>query len=151
MRATMAATIGTARTPCTICECRRPAISVMVREKIGPWPGAATPAPSLHRDLPKAGDHPGATAGFRRDGGAAGGGEGGSAGALHPLRQALRHAQQHRAVKAKLTASGHWIFADPARLAVLEMCGDCRAVVATERGVDPHAGPARPVTSTTRD
>jgi ferredoxin len=54
-------------------------------------------------------------------------------------------------VKAKLTASGHWMFTDPARLEVLEMCEDCRAVVATEGGVDPYAGPARPVTRTTED
>ncbi|MCB4821896.1 4Fe-4S dicluster domain-containing protein [Roseicella aerolata] len=54
-------------------------------------------------------------------------------------------------VKAKLTASGHWMFADPRRLAVLEMCEDCRAIEATMGGVDPYAGPPRPVTRTTED
>jgi ferredoxin len=54
-------------------------------------------------------------------------------------------------VKAKLTASGHWMFADPARLAVLEMCEDCRAIAATQGQVDPYAGPARPVVKTTED
>ncbi|WP_254453425.1 4Fe-4S binding protein [Siccirubricoccus sp. G192] len=54
-------------------------------------------------------------------------------------------------VKAKLTASGHWMFADPARLAVLEMCEDCRAVEATLGGVDPYAGPARPAPKTSED
>ncbi|GGC37636.1 ferredoxin [Siccirubricoccus deserti] len=54
-------------------------------------------------------------------------------------------------VKTKLTASGHWMFAEPARLAVLEMCEDCRAVAATEGGVDPYAGPARPATRTSED
>lgn len=54
-------------------------------------------------------------------------------------------------VKAKLTASGHWMFADPARLAVLEMCEDCRAIAATEAQVDPYAGPARPAVKTTED
>ncbi|HYF06651.1 MAG TPA: 4Fe-4S dicluster domain-containing protein, partial [Acetobacteraceae bacterium] len=54
-------------------------------------------------------------------------------------------------VKAKLTASGHWMFADPARLAVLEMCEDCRVFAATDSQVDPYAGPARPVTKTTED
>jgi hypothetical protein len=52
-------------------------------------------------------------------------------------------------VKAKLAA--HWMFADPARLAVLEMCEDCRAVEATLGGMDPYAGPARPITRTTED
>ncbi|TDH59984.1 4Fe-4S dicluster domain-containing protein [Dankookia rubra] len=54
-------------------------------------------------------------------------------------------------VKAKLTTSGHWMFADPARLAVLEMCEDCRAVAATQSQVDPYAGPARPAVKTTED
>jgi hypothetical protein len=54
-------------------------------------------------------------------------------------------------VKAKLTASGHWMFADPARLAVLEMCEDCRAVAATQSQVDPYAGPPRPAVKTTED
>ncbi|MFZ4409645.1 MAG: 4Fe-4S dicluster domain-containing protein, partial [Paracraurococcus sp.] len=54
-------------------------------------------------------------------------------------------------VKAKLTASGHWMFADPARLAVLEMCEDCRAIAATQSQVDPYAGPPRPAVKTTED
>ncbi|MCO6417225.1 4Fe-4S dicluster domain-containing protein [Siccirubricoccus sp. KC 17139] len=54
-------------------------------------------------------------------------------------------------VKAKLQASGHWMFQDLARLAVLEMCEDCRAIVAAEAALDPYAGPARPVTRTTED
>ena len=54
-------------------------------------------------------------------------------------------------VKAKLAASGHWMFQDPARLAVLELCEDCRVVEATEGGLDPYAGPPRPVTKTTED
>jgi len=45
-------------------------------------------------------------------------------------------------VKAKLAT--HWMFADPARRAVFEMCEDCRAVAATEDGLDPYAGPLRP-------
>ena len=43
------------------------------------------------------------------------------------------------------------MFADPARLAVLEMCEDCRAIAATQCQVDPYAGPARPVVKTTED
>ena len=54
-------------------------------------------------------------------------------------------------VKARLGASGHWMFADPARLAVLELCEDCRVFAATEGGIDPYAGPARPVTRMTED
>jgi len=54
-------------------------------------------------------------------------------------------------VKAKLQASGHWMFADPARLALIELCEDCRAIEATTGGVDPYAGPERPRTKTTED
>jgi ferredoxin len=54
-------------------------------------------------------------------------------------------------VKAKLSASGHWMFADPARLAVLELCEDCRVFAATDGGIDPYAGAPRPVTKTTED
>jgi ferredoxin len=52
-------------------------------------------------------------------------------------------------VKAKLSA--HWMFADPARMAILELCEDCRITEATSGGLDPYAGPARPVTKTTED
>ena len=34
---------------------------------------------------------------------------------------------------------------------MLELCEDCRVVEATEGGLDPYAGPARPVTKTTED
>ncbi len=54
-------------------------------------------------------------------------------------------------VKRKLAGSGHWMFRDPARLAVLELCEDCRVVEATEGGLDPYAGPSRPRTKTTED
>jgi ferredoxin len=54
-------------------------------------------------------------------------------------------------VKRKLAGSGHWMFRDPARLAVLELCEDCRVVEATEGGLDPYAGPARPAPKTTED
>ena len=52
-------------------------------------------------------------------------------------------------VKAKLAA--HWMFADPAKQAILELCEDCRITEATSGGLDPYAGPARPVTKTTED
>jgi len=54
-------------------------------------------------------------------------------------------------VKEKLRASGHWMFSSPERLAVLDLCEDCRAVVATTGGIDPYAGPERPNTITTED
>jgi ferredoxin len=54
-------------------------------------------------------------------------------------------------VKAKLTASAHWMFADPQRLAVLDLCEDCRVVEATLGGVDPYAAGERPPTRTTED
>ena len=55
-------------------------------------------------------------------------------------------------VVAKLSAGGgHWMFRDPARLRVLMLCEDCRAVEATEGGVDPYAGPERPRTVTAAD
>jgi ferredoxin len=52
-------------------------------------------------------------------------------------------------VKAKLSA--HWMFADPARQALLELCEDCRVLEATDGGIDPYAGAPRPVTKTTED
>ena len=52
-------------------------------------------------------------------------------------------------VKAKLSA--HWMFADPARQAVLDLCEDCRVLEATNGGIDPYAGAPRPVTKTTDD
>ncbi len=54
-------------------------------------------------------------------------------------------------VKQKLVASGHWMFSTPERLAVLDLCEDCRAVVATTGGLDPYAGPERANTTTTED
>ncbi len=54
-------------------------------------------------------------------------------------------------VKSRLAAGGHWMFADPSRLALLELCEDCRAAEATLGGVDPYAGPPRPVVRTTED
>ncbi len=52
-------------------------------------------------------------------------------------------------VKAKLAA--HWMFADPARQALLELCEDCRIAEATSGGIDPYAGPARPRAKTSED
>jgi ferredoxin len=49
-------------------------------------------------------------------------------------------------VKTKLAA--HWMFADPSRRAVFEMCEDCRAIEATLGGIDPYAGPERPLPRT---
>jgi ferredoxin len=53
-------------------------------------------------------------------------------------------------VKQKLAAS-HWMFADPKRLAVLELCEDCRVVEATTGGLDPYAGTPRPRPRTAED
>ncbi len=53
-------------------------------------------------------------------------------------------------VKAKLAAS-HWMFSDPKRLAVLELCEDCRVVEATTGGLDPYAGTPRPRPRTAED
>jgi ferredoxin len=58
---------------------------------------------------------------------------------------------QIEAVTRRLTASGHWMFADGKRLAVLRLCEDCRVLVATESALDPYAGPPRPATKTTED
>jgi ferredoxin len=58
---------------------------------------------------------------------------------------------QIEAVTRKLTASKHWMFADPARLRVLRLCEDCRVFEATEGGLDPYAGPARPIAKTSED
>ena len=58
---------------------------------------------------------------------------------------------QIEAVTRRLTASKHWMFADESRLKVLRLCEDCRVFEATEGGMDPYAGPARPVTRTSED
>lgn len=52
-------------------------------------------------------------------------------------------------VKAKLSA--HWMFADPSRVAILDLCEACRIDQATSGGLDPYAGPERPVTRTSED
>ena len=54
-------------------------------------------------------------------------------------------------VKAKLSASGHWMFRDPARLAMLDLCEDCRVTAATNAALDPYATTERPITKTTED
>jgi len=54
-------------------------------------------------------------------------------------------------VKAKLTASGHWMFQDPARLAMLDLCEDCRVSAATNAALDPYATTERPRAKTTED
>jgi ferredoxin len=55
-------------------------------------------------------------------------------------------------VLAKLTEGpGHWMFRDPARPRALMLCEDCRVVEVTGAGLDPYAGPERPVTRTAED
>jgi len=54
-------------------------------------------------------------------------------------------------VKARLRAGGHWMFQDPARLALLDLCEDCRVGAATGGQIDPYAGPARPAPRTSED
>ena len=54
-------------------------------------------------------------------------------------------------VKAKLSASGHWMFQDPARLAMLDLCEDCRVGAATNAALDPYATTERPRAKTTED
>ncbi len=58
---------------------------------------------------------------------------------------------QIEAVTRRLSAVNHWMFADPNRLRVLRLCEDCRVFEATEGGLDPYAGPPRPVTRTSED
>jgi hypothetical protein len=43
------------------------------------------------------------------------------------------------------------MFADESRLKVLRLCENCRVFEATEGGMDPYAGPARPITKTSED
>jgi ferredoxin len=54
-------------------------------------------------------------------------------------------------VTAKLTALNHWMFADGRQLRTLRLCEDCRVFEATEGGLDPYAGPPRPITKTSED
>ena len=53
-------------------------------------------------------------------------------------------------VAAQLTGQ-HWMFKDPAIADRIHMCGDCRVVAQTRKGLDPYAGPDRPPTRTTDD
>ena len=48
-------------------------------------------------------------------------------------------------------AGRHWMYADPAVADRIWMCADCRAVAQTRQGLDPYAGPKRPLTRTTDD
>ncbi len=46
----------------------------------------------------------------------------------------------------------HWMYAKSSkRLVALRMCEDCRVVVVTEEGFDPHGAPPRPAVRTTDD
>lgn len=45
----------------------------------------------------------------------------------------------------------HWMFKDPAITDRIRMCADCRVVAQTRHGLDPYAGPERPITRTTDD
>ena len=45
----------------------------------------------------------------------------------------------------------HWMFKDPAITDRIRMCGDCRVIAQTRKGLDPYAGPERPLTRTTED
>lgn len=53
-------------------------------------------------------------------------------------------------VAAKLVGK-HWMFSDPAVIARLRMCGDCRVIAQTRHGLDPYAGPPRPLPRTSDD
>ena len=54
-------------------------------------------------------------------------------------------------IVAKLEV-GHWMYRDaPWRLDALKMCEDCRVVVITQAGFDPHGAPERPRPRTTDD
>ncbi len=54
-------------------------------------------------------------------------------------------------VTRKLSESGHWMFRDGKQLSVLRLCENCRVFAATDGGIDPYAGEARPATKTTED
>jgi ferredoxin len=55
-------------------------------------------------------------------------------------------------IVAKLEGK-HWMFAgeNARRLDVVRMCDDCRVDAAMNQGLDPYAGPGRPVARTTED
>ena len=54
-------------------------------------------------------------------------------------------------VLAKLKGA-HWMYQQSsARLDLIKMCDDCRVVVVTEEGFDPHAAAPRPSVRTTDD
>jgi ferredoxin len=53
-------------------------------------------------------------------------------------------------VAAKLVGQ-HWMFADPAVVARIRMCGDCRMRAQVRQGMDPYAAGPRPATRTSED
>jgi ferredoxin len=53
-------------------------------------------------------------------------------------------------VLAKLEGQ-HWMFKDSKRLNVIKMCADCRVGAMVEDGLDPFAGPPRPIVRTSDD
>ena len=53
-------------------------------------------------------------------------------------------------VVAKLEGQ-HWMFKDSKRLDVIKMCADCRVSAMVEDGLDPFAGPPRPIVRTSDD
>ena len=68
-----------------------------------------------------------------------------SCGKLFGMRSSIER------VKAKLSSTGHWMFQDPARLAMLDLCEDCRVSAVTNAALDPYATTQRPPTKTTED
>lgn len=48
-------------------------------------------------------------------------------------------------------AGRHWMFKDPALVDRIRMCADCRVVAQARSGLDPYAGPPRPVARTADD
>ena len=55
-------------------------------------------------------------------------------------------------IREKL-AGKHWMFSGPNadRAALIGLCDDCRVIAATERAIDPYAGPERPRPRTAED
>lgn len=48
-------------------------------------------------------------------------------------------------------AGRHWMFRDKAMADRIRMCADCRLIAQARQGLDPYAGPPRPLTRTTED
>ena len=80
--------------------------------------------------------------------------QGGGAVLLHPLQQAVRRQEHHRAGDHPSWKGSHWMYqgqGGTSRLDVIRMCDDCRVAVISDQDFDPYGAPPRAHPRTTED